>query len=59
MNDKNDINDFKPSEQQQEIIDASKTGESFVVNALAGTGKTTTLKQMGSVGKRFFWASLG
>jgi superfamily I DNA/RNA helicase len=46
MNDKNDISDFKPSEQQQEIIDASKTGESFVVNALAGTGKTTTLKQI-------------
>jgi hypothetical protein len=40
------MDDFKPSEEQQEIIDTSKQGDSFVVKALAGTGKTTTLKQI-------------
>lgn len=37
---------FKPTHQQQAIIDFAGSGESFVVNALAGTGKTTTLKQV-------------
>jgi superfamily I DNA/RNA helicase len=37
---------FTPTAEQQAIIDLSKTGESFTVTALAGTGKTTTLKQI-------------
>lgn len=37
---------FTPTAEQQAIIDKSKTGASFVVTALAGTGKTTTLKRV-------------
>lgn len=35
---------IKPTEEQQKVIDAAKTGKDLVVQALAGTGKTTTLK---------------
>lgn len=34
---------FKPTEEQQEIIDAFNTGEHLVVQAGAGTGKTSTI----------------
>lgn len=37
---------FKPTDEQQAGIDAKKSGENVVLEALAGTGKTTTLKQM-------------
>lgn len=36
--------DFRPSGEQQAIIDAYAEGQRVVVRALAGTGKTTTLK---------------
>lgn len=35
-----------PTEEQQAIISAAARGESFVVNAGAGTAKTTTLKML-------------
>lgn len=35
---------FAPTPEQSDITDAFKTGETVVVEALAGTGKTTTLK---------------
>lgn len=35
---------FKPTEEQLRIIEAAKSGNDLVVQALAGTGKTTTLK---------------
>jgi superfamily I DNA/RNA helicase len=35
---------FKPTAQQQAIIDFAGTGEDLVVQALAGTGKSTTLR---------------
>ena len=34
---------FTPSAEQQLIIDAIKRGENVAVNAVAGSGKTTTL----------------
>jgi len=34
---------FTPSEEQQLIIDAIKRGENVAVNAVAGSGKTTTI----------------
>lgn len=34
---------FRPSEEQQHIIDAIKRGENIAVNAVAGSGKTTTI----------------
>jgi hypothetical protein len=40
--------DFKPTSEQQAIIDAALTGEDLVIEAAAGTGKTTTLKQIGN-----------
>ncbi len=36
--------DFAPTAQQQEIIEASQTGGNMVIEAGAGTGKTSTLK---------------
>ncbi|GAA4085109.1 UvrD-helicase domain-containing protein [Actinomadura miaoliensis] len=43
-----------PTPEQQEIIDTSRTGEDMVVEAGAGTGKTTTLVQVAKAkpGKR-------
>jgi hypothetical protein len=35
---------FKPTEEQAKVISAAKSGQDLVVQALAGTGKTTTLK---------------
>lgn len=37
---------FPPTPEQKAIIEAFKTGEDVVVDALAGTGKTTTLKML-------------
>lgn len=37
---------FPPTPEQQEIIDAFTSGDSLVIEALAGTGKTTTLKML-------------
>lgn len=39
-----ETSDFPPTEQQQAVIDAVRSGEDVVVRALAGTGKTTTLR---------------
>ncbi len=38
--------EYPPTPQQQEIIDAVLTGKDVVVRALAGTGKTSTLKML-------------
>lgn len=38
------MTDFKPTDEQQAAIDAFKTGGSMVLEAGAGTGKTSTLK---------------
>lgn len=35
---------FNPTDEQHKIIEAAKSGKDLVVQALAGTGKTTTLK---------------
>lgn len=35
---------FKPTEEQSRIVTAARTGQDLVVQALAGTGKTSTLK---------------
>ena len=35
---------FKPTEEQAKVILAAKSGQDLVVQALAGTGKTTTLQ---------------
>lgn len=35
---------FEPTPEQSDILDAARTGGSVVVNAYAGTGKTTTLR---------------
>ena len=37
-----------PTEEQQAIIDAYRTGRNLVIEARAGTGKTTTLKMLGA-----------
>ena len=37
---------MKPTLEQQHIIDAAKSPASLMVNALAGTGKTTTLTML-------------
>lgn len=37
---------FTPTDEQRKIIAAAKTGDNLVIQALAGTGKTTTLKLM-------------
>lgn len=37
------MDDVKPTEEQQAIIDAGCSGESFTVDAVAGSGKTTVL----------------
>ena len=34
---------FSPSEEQQKIIDALKNKQNVIVNAVAGSGKTTTI----------------
>lgn len=36
--------DFPPTLEQQEILDAFETGQNLVIEAGAGTGKTTTLR---------------
>ena len=38
---------MKPTAEQQAALDAFQTGENMVIEAGAGTGKTTTLKLMG------------
>ena len=38
--------EYPPTEQQQAIIDAVNTGQDVAVRALAGTGKTSTLKMI-------------
>lgn len=43
--------DFKPTEQQQEILDRTADGWSFVVEAGAGTGKTSTIAQAARVSR--------
>jgi hypothetical protein len=37
---------FKPTAQQQAILDAFRTSDPMIVNAGAGTGKTTTLQML-------------
>lgn len=37
---------MKPTDEQQQCIDAFLTGENLVVRALSGTGKSSTLKMM-------------
>jgi AAA domain/UvrD-like helicase C-terminal domain len=37
-----------PTDEQQAIIDAYRTGRNLVIEAGAGTGKTTTLKMLGA-----------
>lgn len=37
-----------PTDEQQAIIDAYRTGSNLVIEAGAGTGKTTTLKMLGT-----------
>jgi len=37
---------MKPTDQQREIIKLAKTGESFKVSALAGSGKSTSLRMI-------------
>jgi hypothetical protein len=44
--------DFPPTQQQQHAIDLFETGESLVIEAGAGTGKTATLLQLGAATKR-------
>lgn len=39
---------MKPTEEQAEIIEAFDTGNDLVIESLAGTGKTTTLKLIGN-----------
>jgi antirestriction protein ArdC/superfamily I DNA/RNA helicase/DNA polymerase III epsilon subunit-like protein len=41
--DYNNISKFPPTEEQRKIVDAIMTGKDIVVQALAGTGKTSTL----------------
>lgn len=45
---------FKPTDEQIKVISAAKSGKDLVVQALAGTGKTTTLKLLAEAlhGKR-------
>lgn len=38
--------EFDPTPQQQAVIDAVRTGDDVVVRALAGTGKTSTLRMI-------------
>ena len=37
---------MQPTDEQSEIVDIAKCGESGVVEALAGTGKSTTLRMI-------------
>lgn len=37
---------FKPSKRQKAVISAAEKGESILINAVAGSGKTTTLKMI-------------
>jgi hypothetical protein len=39
---------MNPTDEQQAIIDAYRTGQNLVIEAGAGTGKTTTLKMLGA-----------
>ena len=41
--DYNNISKFPPTQEQRKIVDAIMTGKDIVVQALAGTGKTSTL----------------
>jgi len=41
--DYNNISNFPPTEEQKKIVDAIMTGGDVIVQALAGTGKTSTL----------------
>lgn len=41
--DYNNISKFPPTEEQKKIVDAIMTGRDVIVQALAGTGKTSTL----------------
>ncbi|MFD6756152.1 UvrD-helicase domain-containing protein [Micromonospora gifhornensis] len=43
---------FPPTEQQQRIIDAYQQGKTIVVQALAGTGKTSTLQMLANLDDR-------
>ncbi len=45
---------FKPTDEQLKVIAAAKSGQDLIVQALAGTGKTTTLKLLAEAlhGKR-------
>jgi len=38
------VSDLKPTDEQQAVIDAANEGETFVVDAVAGSGKTSTLR---------------
>jgi superfamily I DNA/RNA helicase len=43
---------FAPTDEQQAIIDAYRRGENLVVNAYAGTGKTTMLRMLAQADPR-------
>jgi hypothetical protein len=38
------VSDLKPTDEQQAVIDNANDGETFVVDAVAGSGKTSTLR---------------
>ena len=44
--------DFTPTQEQQAIIDAYLAGKNLVINAFAGTGKTTTLRVLAEANPR-------
>jgi hypothetical protein len=52
---------FKPTPQQEQAVEAFKTGESLKINAYAGTGKTSTLQLLAHSTPRKVstWHSIG
>jgi len=38
------VSELKPTDEQQAVIDSANEGETFVVDAVAGSGKTSTLR---------------
>jgi len=51
--------DYELTQEQEAIVEKSLTGESFIVDALAGTGKTTTIKEicLASPNKQFLYTA--
>lgn len=46
------VNDFRPTDEQEQALKFFLTGQSFKINAFAGTGKTTTLEMLSEADKR-------